>query len=170
MLHSCRSAPGHRAWRLAITAAIAVATCGTVAADDVVADTPGTRYSHAEPQGWQGATRRDDSGEGRQSSDPSRPDAVITVRVYERTGGLRPFVGDEPLVGIDVTAEIETCPDGNDRIGALHIGGRRYAVDGECPAERVMPTDDLRKDSDERPAEAELRCDPVTRRCRITGR
>lgn len=147
-----------------MAACIAVAVTNSAAAEDVVAETPGTSYTHSEPEGWQGNTRR----EGLR--DDHDPDALITVRVYERPGGLRPFRGDRPIVGVDVTAEIETCPDGNDRIGALHIGGRRYAVDGQRSAARDMPTDDGRQDDETPPAETELRCDPATWRCRITGR
>ncbi len=173
MLSFCQSRPDRRVRRLAIAAGIAVAMCGTAVADDVIAETSGTSYVHAKPKGWQGETRRDRLSDGQQTSDASRPDAAITVRVYERPGRLRPYLDNEPLVGVDVTAEIETCADGNDRIDALHIGGQRYVVDGDCPAgrraTRADPRDDLPQDDAEPAAETELRCDPATWRCRITG-
>jgi len=98
----------------------------------------------------------------------------LTIRVYEGFGRLQPYYGDEPAYGVDVTAEIEKCPDGNDRIRALNIGGWLYEVDGDCPdshrGKRVAVSQAGRENNTTEPDEAVLRCDPATWRCRTIDR
>lgn len=137
---------------------------------EVVAATPGTSYSRSVPAGWQGATRRDDAREKM-----PRPGSSLTIRAYEGFRTLRPYYGEEPAYGVDVTAEIEKCPDGNDRISALNIGGWIYEVDGDCYDYRRRDSQDSvsqeeRDASEERPAETVMRCDPATWRCRTIDR
>ncbi len=156
---------------IAATGAFAIA--GAVAARaeepeiDVIAETSGTSLSRSAPAGWRGATR---SGET-QSRLP-RPTSSLTIRTYKGFGDFRAYTGDDLAYGVDVTAEIETCPDGNDRISALNIGGWLYEVDGDCSDYgRQAPTaiSDEEQNVDERNlSEAVMRCDPATWRCRTS--
>lgn len=133
---------------------------------DVVAETPGTSYSRTVPAGWQGATRRDKESDG-----IPRPTSSLTIRAYEGFGKLEPFYGDEPAYGIDITAEIEECPDGEERISTLNIGGWLYEVDGNCSDDRRRKKDYEPRASGENSGgvsgETEMQCNPATWRCRI---
>ncbi len=79
---------------------------------------------------------------------------------------------------LDVTTELETCPDGNTRVNALRIGTWRYKMDGSCDDFRrsghisvsldggntVVTTraDDKKSQGDN----AQIRCDASTWTCR----
>ncbi len=136
---------------------------------EVIAVTPGTSYSHSAPAGWQGATRQEDTHDK-----IPRPKSSLTIRAYEGFGVLRPYYGNDPAYGVDVTAEIENCPDGNNRISSLNIGGWLFAVDGDCSdyhrSKRVsVSAIDDGKD-EEMSDEAVMDCDPATWRCRMIDR
>ena len=137
----------------------------------VIATTRGTSYSVSAPAGWQASTRQDEPREK-----IPRPTSSLTIRAYEGFRTLRPFYGDIPAYGINITSEIEHCPDGNDRISALNIGGWFYKVDGDCSdhhrRSRITVSDGNGKNdaaiSDEsKPDDAVIHCDPATERCRI---
>jgi len=134
----------------------------------VIAATPGTSYSRSAPAGWQGATRQNDAHDKM-----PRPKSSLTIRAYEGFGALQPYYGDEPAYGVDVTAEIEKCPDGNERISALDIGGWLYEVDGDCSdygrRKRISVSEASRENDAEKSGEAMLLCDPETWRCRMVS-
>jgi len=136
---------------------------------DIIAETPGMSYSRSAPTGWQTQTRKDIT----QDQTP-RPKSLLTIRAYEGLGSLRPYFGDEPAYGIDVTAEIETCQGGSDRISALNIGGKLYEVDGDCSdnhrGTQVSVTREGRSNDEQKTGEALMRCDPATWRCRTIER
>jgi hypothetical protein len=136
---------------------------------DVIATTSGTSYSRSVSTGWQGATRNDAARD-----QMPRPKSSLTIRAYEGFGRLRPYYGDEPAYGVDVTAEIEKCPDGNDRISALNIGGWLYEVDGDCSDDRrrtrISVSQEEQEKDEETSGEAVMRCDPATWRCRTVER
>jgi hypothetical protein len=135
---------------------------------EVIAATPGTSYSRTVSSGWQGATRRNEAHDKM-----PRPKSSLTIRAYEGFEKLRPYYGDEPAYGIDITAEIEKCPDGDERISTLNIGGWLYEVDGDCSnyrlRKRVSESQASGENSQEKSGEAEMRCDPATWRCRIVA-
>ncbi len=134
----------------------------------VIAATPSTSYSRSVPAGWQGATRRDEAFEKM-----PRPKSLLTIRVYEDFGALRPYYGNKPAYGIDVTAEIEKCLDDNDRISALNIGGWLYEVDGDCSDDdrrrRVSVSEVSAENGKEKAGEVIMHCDPATWRYRIAS-
>ncbi len=76
----------------------------------------------------------EDDGEGVEPG-PSE----LTMTVYDRRRGHGRGKGFGPLMDdrgrrmeMDVTSELETCPDGNTRGKAVRIGAWRYRVDGSC--------------------------------------
>lgn len=175
----CRERSG---WPCCVAATIAAATVATLlavgvpvladeSANDVVAVTPGTSYVRSTPAGWNAATRVDDAGEKM-----PRPKSALTIRVYDGFARLRPFYGARSATGVNVTAELETCADGNARISVLDIGGWLFTVDGDCAGERLgttipaLPVDNESKDEENQAGTPELRCDPATWRCRTVER
>ncbi len=156
-----------------VTALAAFAANGPVVAgepdSEVIATTSGTRYSRSAPGGWRGATRSED---GHDKMPVSK--ALLTIRIYEGLETFRPYLGDEPAYGVDVTATIEQCPDGDDRISALTIGGRLYEVDGDCSnsvRRAGPPVSSAAAPADSAGAEDQvMRCDPATWRCRTVDR
>lgn len=159
---------------LAVLTVVAAGMVGfPVAADEpaekVIAQTPGTSYTRSAPTGWQSQTRHEDPHEKM-----PRPVSELTIRAYEGFTRLQSYYGDEPAYGVDVTAEIEKCPDGNDRIRALNIGGWLYAVDGDCSDNHRGKRAGVSREGPENdtppPGEAVMRCDPATWRCRTIDR
>jgi len=170
---------------VAIAAAMVLAmSTGTAAfadesAVEVIAVTPGTSYSRSSPTGWTSTTGKEEIVEK-----IPRPKSSLTIRAYEGFGTLLPYIGDEQAYGVDVTAEIEKCPNGTERISALNIGGWLYEVDGDCSdyqrrsrvsvsaagqansAEENSPEEI----NAEEPGEPVLHCDSVTWRCRTIDR
>lgn len=138
---------------------------------EVISMTPGTSYSRSAPAGWRAGTRVDDADEK-----IPRPKSLLTIRTYEGFGKLRPFYGAQPATGVNVTAEMETCPDGNTRISGLDIGGWLFAVDGDCSnnGQRLLSSvsqpDDGEEDEENQSDEPVLHCDPATWRCRTIDR
>ena len=134
---------------------------------EVVAATPGTSYSRSAPAGWRGATRRDD-----ETTEKPLPKSILTLRIYKGQDDVRPYYGDRQAYGIDITTQIEECPNGNKRISALNIGGWIYEVDGDCSDKRLYrqtPASGAEVDREEGQARAVMQCDPSTWRCRVTG-
>lgn len=134
---------------------------------EVIATTPGTSYSRSAPAGWNVATRRDE-----ETAENPPPKSMLTIRVYKGQDDVRPYYGDRQAYGIDITTQIEECPNGDKRISALNIGGWLYDVDGDCSDQRPYrqtPVPEAGPDKEEGQAEAVMQCDPSTRRCRVTG-
>jgi len=137
---------------------------------EVIVATPGTSYSRSATTGWNTTTGNDDAVEKM-----PRPKSSLTIRAYEGFGTLSPYYGDELIYGVDITSEIEKCPNGTDRISALNIGGWFYEVDGDCSDyqrhTRVSASgEEQAKNGAEESGEAVLSCDPVTWRCRTINR
>jgi len=156
---------------VAITLVAGVPVFADEAAHEVIAATPGASYVRSAPAGWSAATRVEDAGEK-----IPRPKSSLTIRAYEGFAGLRPYYGEQPASGVNVTAEMETCPDGNTRISALNIGGWLFAVDGDCsggdlrsaPVSATAADDD--EDAEDQAGKPVLRCDPANWRCRTIDR
>lgn len=152
---------------VALVVTLAIDIC--VAADDsdsqVVAVTPGTSYSRSAASGWQASTQSDDVRDN-----TPRSKSLLTIRAYGGFENLRPYYGDELAYGIDVTSEIEECPDGNSRISALNIGGWLYEVDGDCSdyhrRSQISVSAKKQNNEEEKQDEAVMRCDPATQRCK----
>lgn len=147
---------------VAIAIAVSVPAGAEESDTDVVATTPGTSYSRSVPGAWRGATKSKDAGEKKPG-----PSSSLTIRIYEGIENFRPYYGDEPAYGVDVSAEIEHCPDGHDRIRVLNIGGWLYEVDGNCSDHSRWSG--ASADGDGR-NEHVMHCDPATWRCRTVGR
>ncbi len=136
---------------------------------EVIATTPGTSYSRSSPTGWTASTSKP-TGEEESVAKSARPTSSLTIRAYEGFGTLRPYIGDQQAYGVDVTAQIEKCANGTDRISALNIGGWQYEVDGDCSdyrhRSRVSVSTNGQTIAKEASGEPVLRCDPATSRCR----
>lgn len=117
-----------------------------------------------------------------QSPEPAMEPGMseLTMTVYGGTGrGFGPVLNRRGIaVGLDVTTEMETCPDGNTRINALVIGTWRYKMDGGCDDFRrgghisvslngsntmITTRSDLKKSADD---STQVRCDASTWTCR----
>jgi len=132
--------------------------------------------------GWNTSLRGkqpEDDGEGVEPG-PSE----LTMTVYDRRRGrgkgFGPVVDDRGRrMEMDVTSELETCPDGNTRVKAVRIGAWRYRVDGSCEDFRrgghisvdlgggntmITTRADASKSPDEEP---KLRCDSSSWTCRM---
>ena len=134
---------------------------------EVIAATPGTSYTRSAPAGWRGATRRDE-----EITENPLPKSILTLRIYKGQDDVRPYYGDRQAYGIDITTQIEECPNGNKRISALNIGGWLYEVDGDCSDKRLYrqtPASEAGLDKEEGQTKAVMQCDPSTWRCRVTG-
>ena len=155
---------------VAMTLAMAITT--TANADEseekVIAETSGTSYSRSASAGWNISTGNDATAEKM-----PRPKSSLTIRAYEGFRTLRPYYGNRLAYGVDVTAEIEACPNGTDRISTLNIGGWLYEVDGDCSdyqGRTKISVSKQEQTNNEESAEAVLNCDPATWRCRTIER
>ena len=109
----------------------------------------------------------------------------LTLTVYDRRGRRDRDKTFGPVYNrrgepteLDVTTELETCPDGNTRVNALRIGTWRYRMDGSCDDFRrgghisvsldggstVITTRANEKKSQD--DSAQIRCDAATWTCR----
>jgi len=129
-------------------------------------------YEQNNSSGWHISTREEPP-----EQETAVETSALTIRVYDGFGRFRPFRGQRPAVGVDVTTEIERCPDGNDRISRMNIGGWMYDVEGDCsdysrqskvsviyvtnPNTQTGQTAAVIKE------DGSMRCDEETKRCRI---
>ena len=109
---------------------IGLACCATAAA--VAADTdepPKVGYNRQSSEsGWSASVKGKTQ---RQAVEPG--DSELTLRVYEGGRKFGPVYNRKgEFLAVDVTSEIETCPDGNTIIKALRIGSWRYQLDHKC--------------------------------------
>lgn len=121
---------------------------------------------------------------GRKSEDSGfAPNGQVTLRVYEGFNTFGPVFGHRhPAQAIDVTAQMETCANGNTRIRALNIGGWLYQVSGDCGdyhrgsdvtvnwgSGTTLTTTERRESADDSNDKI-IRCDPKTWNCRTVAR
>lgn len=144
-----------------------------------------TENSQPPNESWNVSVRGDQAQRNQQEGvEPGMSELTMTVyggRRDRRRGG-KPFgpVHDRRgrALEMDVTSELETCPDGNTRVSALRIGTWRYKMDGSCEDFRrsghitvdlggsnavVTTQSNSKKSADD---SAQIRCDPATRTCR----
>lgn len=129
-------------------------------------------YSQSNSTEWHISTRQEPVEEA-----TAVETSALTIRVYDGFGRFAPFRGRRPAVGVDVTSEIEHCPDGNDRISRMNIGGWMYEVDGDCSdysrQSKVSVIYVTNPDTESQQTvtaikeDGSMHCDEVTKRCRI---
>ncbi|MDJ0926765.1 MAG: hypothetical protein QNJ73_03855 [Gammaproteobacteria bacterium] len=106
-------------------------------------------------------------------------ESELTLRVYDGGRRFGPVYNRKgEFLAVDVTSEIETCPDGNTIIKALRIGSWRYRLDYKCEDFRrgtqitVTRPDGstiIEQDAAAPTTSAEsrvIRCDPASWTCR----
>ena len=121
---------------------------------------------------------------GKESDDYGfEENGAVSLRVYEGFNTFGPVFGHRRSArAIDVTAQMETCSDGNTRIRALNIGGWLYQVSGDCGdfhrgsdvtvnwGSGATFTTVEPGSHDDRSNDKIIRCDPKTWNCRTVTR
>lgn len=156
-----------------VPAAPGAAATSPPASDD---PSPAVDYRRTAPtSGWNAATPSPPAP----ATGPVPGPATLSLRLYEGARDFGPvFDAQGEALALDVTADLETCADGNTIVRGLNLGGWRYRLDASCEdfsrgtvitvTETAAGTE-IRRQVGGRPAgeaPTRIRCEAATWTCR----